>query len=424
MAERIVEFILPPAFAAQGRQVVADAGPIATWSYDGGEVIVIRAVMSQGRLERLLDELEDRFEGVNEFRIVVQELRAIIPAPEDDAPADETERGDAADGPATNPSPPPTRNGDADAAESRPERVPGRISRAELYEDVERTVRLDRNFFLQVVIATIVAAVGLIRDSPAVVIGAMVIAPLLGPHMALALATTLGDPQLGRRAIYSSLSGLGVTLVLAAGMGTVLYIDPSVHEIASRTGVATSDIVLALASGVAGALGFAAGLGTSLVGVMVAVALAPPAVVMALLAARGDWPGATGAGLLLATNLVCVNLAAVLTFAAKGLRPRRWWEAERSRRATRVSVAFWCMMLSGIAALILLAPLTEPATAGEADGEAGSLRIGLDDAPESGAALDPASDPGTEPGTEPGVGAGVDAPAPDASRPAAMDAEQ
>ncbi|MFK7962012.1 MAG: TIGR00341 family protein [Phycisphaerales bacterium] len=386
MAERIVEFILPPPFAELGKSVVAKSRPIATWSFDGGDVVVIRAIMSQGRIERLLDELEDRFEGIRDFRIVVQELRAIIPAPEDD---ESPEDGEPADGPAKDAATVDAAPGAGDSPKaaagsndaSEPRSVPGRISRAELYEDVERTVRLDRNFFLQVVIATVVAAVGLIRDSPAVVIGAMVIAPLLGPHMALALATTLGDPALGRRAVYTSLSGLGLTLLLAALLGTVLHIDPTVQEIASRTGVSASDIVLALASGVAGALGFAAGLGTSLVGVMVAVALAPPAVVMALLAARGEWTGATGAGLLLATNLVCVNLAAVLTFAAKGLRPRRWWEAERSRRATRVSVGFWLLMLSGIAALILLAPLTapvEPLDPADDGPASGTLRLGVD----------------------------------------------
>ncbi|NDH67675.1 MAG: DUF389 domain-containing protein, partial [Gammaproteobacteria bacterium] len=75
-------------------------------------------------------------------------------------------------------------------------------------------------------------------NSVAIIIGAMVIAPMLGPSIALALATTLGDLTLLWRAILTGLAGIGMTLVLSTILGALMHIDPAMPEIASRTQVA------------------------------------------------------------------------------------------------------------------------------------------------------------------------------------------
>ena len=90
-----------------------------------------------------------------------------------------------------------------------------RISREELYEDLSGYARITRIHLYMVVLSTIVAATGIARDSPTILIGAMVIAPLLGPNVALALATTLGDTGLARRAIRTTALGLGLAILVA-----------------------------------------------------------------------------------------------------------------------------------------------------------------------------------------------------------------
>jgi uncharacterized membrane protein len=77
---------------------------------------------------------------------------------------------------------------------------------------------------------------------------------------------------------------------------------------------------------------------------------------------EGHYRPAAGAALLLATNVVAVNLAAVVTFALLGVRPRRWYEAETARRATRLSIAAWTiMLLATIAVIVLLGALDDAA---------------------------------------------------------------
>jgi Domain of unknown function (DUF389) len=91
-------------------------------------------------------------------------------------------------------------------------------------------------------------------NSVAIIIGAMVIAPLLGSNMALALGTTLGDLPLLWRAFRTSLAGIATAMALSAMLGMLLQVNPASPEMASRNGVGVGDVVVALASGSAGAL--------------------------------------------------------------------------------------------------------------------------------------------------------------------------
>jgi len=206
-----------------------------------------------------------------------------------------------------------------------------------------------------VVLSSIVAAVGLLRGNVAVVVGAMVLAPLLGPNVALALATTLADTALARTALRANAAGLAVALVVALALGAAVPVDPAAAEIVSRTRATSSDVILALAAGSAGALAFTSGLPAMLIGVMVAVALRPPLVTFGLLTGSGHLTEALGALLLLLSNIICVNLAGVVTFLIRGIRPRAWWDAARAKKATRVAMALWPGLLAALVALIHLA---------------------------------------------------------------------
>jgi uncharacterized membrane protein len=90
---------------------------------------------------------------------------------------------------------------------------------------------------------------------------------------------------------------------------------------------------------------------------MVAVALLPPLVVASLLTGAGYPTPALGALILLLTNVACINLAAVATFLIRKVRPRTWWEADRAKKATRLAVTAWIILLAVLAGLMILSDL-------------------------------------------------------------------
>jgi uncharacterized membrane protein len=101
-----------------------------------------------------------------------------------------------------------------------------------------------------------------------------------------------------------------------------------------------------LASGAAGALSFTSAAPAVLIGVAVAVALMPPLVVFGLLLGAGDYSLALGALLLFLANLICVNLAGVVTFLSQGIEPRTWWEAKNAKEATVIAIVGWILLLA------------------------------------------------------------------------------
>jgi uncharacterized membrane protein len=112
-----------------------------------------------------------------------------------------------------------------------------------------------------------------------------------------------------------------------------------------RTEAGLDAVALALASGAAAALSLTTGLSSVLVGVMVAVALLPPAAALGLMLGQGRIDLAVGAGLLLGINIVCINLASKIVFFLKDIRPRTWLEKEKAKRAMVVYTAVWLVTL-------------------------------------------------------------------------------
>jgi uncharacterized hydrophobic protein (TIGR00341 family) len=227
------------------------------------------------------------------------------------------------------------------------------VSREEVYSGIADTAQLNQAYIALVILASVVAAIGLSRDNTAAVIGAMVVAPLLGPNMALALGMVLGDGPLVRRSLVTNAVGVVVAFAAAALLGLLLDADPSTPELASRTHVAVSDLVLAFAAGCAGALSYTTGVPTYLTGVMVAVALLPPAVASGLLLSQGQPMGAAAALLLASSNATALTLAAMLTFSWRGMRPRNWWQQENARRSAQRGIAIFLLLFVVLAVLIV-----------------------------------------------------------------------
>lgn len=215
------------------------------------------------------------------------------------------------------------RNWLADHLEISPRR------KAEIYHSLLDSVSLgDISYWLQVLFSAGIATLGLVLNSPAVIIGAMLISPLMGGILANGLAFAVGDLVLGTRAIVN----LAVSC-LAAIVFAILIIAPIpfkelTPEIAARTQPNALDLFIALFSGALGSIATAKepkGVVTSIPGVAIAVALMPPLCVVGYgigIRLSSDVVGisgfqiARGGGLLFLTNLAAITLMSMLVFLA------------------------------------------------------------------------------------------------------------
>lgn len=322
---RLLELIAPSDTAREAREVIKDENILDIWTdnIDDG-CAVLRVLLDVDQTETISDTLSEKFGDVSGFRIMLLAVEATLPQPEAD---EEDSKEEEAEG-------------------------PGRVSREELYSDVTEGSELTRIYLAMVVLSTLVAGVGLVIDDVATIIGAMVIAPLLTPNVSMALAVTLGDVELGWRSLKANAAGLFASLGVAFVMGMILTVDVESEQLISRTMVNLEHIVIALAAGSAGVLAFTRGVPATIVGVMVAVALLPPLVDVGLLLGAGYMQLAVGAAILTVTNLICINLAGVLTFLVQGVRPRSWWEEKKAKKATRIAIAVWLALLVIFAVII------------------------------------------------------------------------
>lgn len=330
MDYRLLELIAPPDTAKKARKIAKDEEVLGIWSNKIDEgCSILRILVDVRQTESLSDKLSDRFSDVSGFRIMLFTVEATMPQPEladQEESEDEDEEGSS--------------------------KLVGRISREELYADVTSGSELTWVYLALVLLSTLVAGVGLVRDDVAVIIGAMVIAPLLGPNVSMALSVTLADLELGWRSLKSNAAGVFLSFGVALIMGMVMEVDLESQQLINKTSVSMGDITVALAAGGAGVLGFTRGVPAAIVGVMVAVALLPPLVNVGLLLGAGFGNLAIGSFILTITNLICVNLAGILTFLIQGVRPRTWWEAEKAKSATRAAIAIWFILLMGLAVIV------------------------------------------------------------------------
>ena len=196
-----------------------------------------------------------------------------------------------------------------------------------------------------------IAALGLIVDSPAVVIGAMLVAPLMSPIVGTGMAIVLGDARFLRLSLVAVLRGVALAVAVGALSG-LLYLDrPLTAELLARTEPTLLDLAIALFSGLAGAYALsnsdAAG---ALPGVAIAAALVPPLATVGISLTTGHEQEALGALLLFTTNFVAISSATALVFLILGFRPRIARRERHSARARNVRIA---MMLLGIIAALL-----------------------------------------------------------------------
>lgn len=226
--------------------------------------------------------------------------------------------------------------------------------REEIYQDVASGAKIDLSFLVLTGLSAIVAALGMNANNVAVVIGAMVIAPLLGPLICFSFASAIGNAGLMVKSTRTALAGLGLGFATAFLIGLIIPVNLTSPGLLERTVVGLDSVVLALASGGAAALSITRGQSTTLVGVMVAVALLPPSVAVAVYLGAGEFDLSMRASVLLATNVISVNIASLLVFALRGVRPRTWLEKRSAKRSRQINLAVWSILLVAITCLITI----------------------------------------------------------------------
>jgi uncharacterized hydrophobic protein (TIGR00341 family) len=330
MALRLIEIYHKRDKADEIDYLLKDAPILGTWHdhlQEGDSISKI--IVKSEHTESVVDLIEKHFPQKDSYRIIILSVEATIPRPEEPEQKEKEET-------------------------TVKEKTPKRISIEELYQKMIGQSGVSKKFIVMTTVASFVAAVGLLKNDVAIIIGSMVIAPLLGPNMALSLATTLADLKLARKAIVTNMAGFSIVLAISMAMGIVLTVNPETPQIAIRTDVSHLYIFLALASGVAGAYSITAGVAEALVGVMVAVAILPPLVAAGLLFGAAYWTEGIGALLLCFVNVVCINLSGVVTFLVEGIQPKRWWEAERARKYVRIAISLWIVLLLILAVMIVI----------------------------------------------------------------------
>ncbi len=198
-----------------------------------------------------------------------------------------------------------------------------------IYKEIRESASPGLNFYFMMTMASIIATIGLLQNSPAVIIGAMLVAPLMSAIIGMGLGISLGDIFLFRRSMRTTIAGFLVAVGMALLVALFVPNKQVTAEILGRTKPNLLDLLVALASGAAGSYALCKKeVSASLPGVAIAAALVPPLATIGIAVSMGLWSLAGGAVLLYVTNAVAIAAAGSVMFLMFGFRP----EAERQER--------------------------------------------------------------------------------------------
>ena len=228
-----------------------------------------------------------------------------------------------------------------------------RNRRKEIIGEIRTAASPGFDYFFLVILSAAIATLGLINDSPAVIIGAMVVAPLMSPILGVGLGSITADGKLTRNSISALIRGAIVAILLSALLTlTNIYLPfvPSLldipHEILSRTQPTANDLIIALAGGLAAAYALSQpNLSAALPGVAIATALMPPLCTIGIGFALGRWDIAGGASLLFLTNAVTIAFASSLVFFLEGFSPRKERESGKLPKSLLAAAALTAILL-------------------------------------------------------------------------------
>jgi uncharacterized hydrophobic protein (TIGR00271 family) len=227
-------------------------------------------------------------------------------------------------------------------------------TREQLYRSILDASHLDLEYVSMLAFAALIALFGLLQNSAAVIIGAMLISPLMNPILAAALALILGDWSLGRRAGSVLAWSIGGVIALTALVAWLTPLKQVTPEILARTNPNLLDLLVAVLAGLAGTLALRGGpvSMTIIPGVAIAVAVIPPLAVVGFSLSTRHGVMAWGGFLLFITNLVSILISAALVFWLMGFAPRERTEEGSAKLRKRMAV-------SALVLIVLALPLIQ-----------------------------------------------------------------
>jgi len=283
-----------------------------------GTISTIQILTTLKDSEKIVDKLKEMYGGAN-YRVVVFEPTMTYPPIEEEEEKEEPER----------------------------------LIREELYNIASDIANLSKENMLMLILSTIVAIAGIYKDDVALLIASMIIAPLLGPNIALSLSITVADYKLALKSIKTLIAELIFVIILSMIAGHYLPISLDNPQIHSRITLDFWSIIIALSAGIAGSLSTVSNISSIAVGVMIAIALLPPLAVFGLLIGAGYVEQSFSALILFLINMIAINLSAIVIFSAYGISPYRWWKKEEARKYTLYAILLWVTLFIAIFVLII-----------------------------------------------------------------------
>lgn len=221
------------------------------------------------------------------------------------------------------------------------------VERNELIWEGQKNSQATVDYIVMIILSAFLASLGLLLDSVAVIIGAMLVAPLMSPLGALSTGLASGQLVITRRAAFSLIQGVLLALLVSVVAGSILLIDVPTPEMTSRGNPTLLDAAVALVSGLVAAYAIARKeVPAALAGVAIAAALMPPICTIGLGIALGDLQLAAGASLLFTANIVFIVVSQYIVFLWIGLRPS-------NRRETRRGVLAWWGIIGSLLVFVV-----------------------------------------------------------------------
>ncbi len=195
---------------------------------------------------------------------------------------------------------------------------------ADLHQEADESRQFDVVYFAMLVLSSLIALLGLLLNSPAVIIGAMLISPLMGPILACGLALTAADWNIGKKAARNVGLSVAEAIVITVFATFLSPLREATAEILARTNPNLMDLLIAFFSGIAGTLALASRKTTMTIlpGVAIATALIPPLATVGYGIGTAQGAIASGAFMLFLTNFAAIVLSAGLVFLTIGVRPQ------------------------------------------------------------------------------------------------------
>jgi uncharacterized hydrophobic protein (TIGR00341 family) len=227
-----------------------------------------------------------------------------------------------------------------------------------LITETDKYVRLKKDAFAMALFATLVAFAGLFLDNVAILIGAMLLSPLIGPLNAFAVNANLGRL---RKVAISQLFILGLLAsIIALSAATTFIVSQFVNipltsgQILIRNHASLFDLAIALILGLAGGLALFIAIPELLVGVAIAVALVPPATVAGMGLALENAGLFIGALILTFVYLIGLELGSTIMLRIRGVTPRRYYEKAEARVKLAYSIAILAVLFGVLSAIVIL----------------------------------------------------------------------